>query len=469
MADGFWSVIGSYPPRRGNYVTALIDGELAFKAIAEDIERAQRYVYLTGAFINLDFRPRPVTHPSETLRTLLLAKAKSGVPVRIHFWNPDDKVLGKQFLGDSVVRCTDGHCLEGVNAGTGSILARWDDAPGGKFGCHHQKTFIIDGQIGYVGGINSVQNYWDTTSHDILNPGRFLPGITASDVAKIVAEVPPLHDVFMRLDGPCVADVEESFVQYWNAASRPLAEGTLTVNPKKPREYRDGLEAQIVRTVGKGATCKPAGEQGIREFYLKAVEGSKQSIYLENQYFYDAPIAKALRKNFAQNENLYAIAILSAKPDTGIQRAFTTLQDARKMSKFFEKEIGYYQDRMAFYSLWVAQEIGGQVISSDVYIHAKVGIFDDEWITVGSANVNSFSMEKHSEMNVVVRDRELAWQLRRSLWFEHLRQDLAQSTTPHDAFRLWQAVAQTTDLARQDGRVAVARIVPFNPPYSVSP
>jgi phosphatidylserine/phosphatidylglycerophosphate/cardiolipin synthase-like enzyme len=60
-----------------------------------------------------------------------------------------------------------------------------------------------------------------------------------------------------------------------------------------------------------------------------------------------------------------------------------------------------------------------------VYVHAKVGIVDDRWITVGSANLNEHSLFNDTEMNVVSHDPELARQTRLRLWSEHLGQPVA--------------------------------------------
>ena len=55
-----------------------------------------------------------------------------------------------------------------------------------------------------------------------------------------------------------------------------------------------------------------------------------------------------------------------------------------------------------------------------VYVHAKIGIVDDAWLTIGSANLNEHSLFNDTEMNVVVRDAGLARETRLRLWSEHL-------------------------------------------------
>ena len=58
-----------------------------------------------------------------------------------------------------------------------------------------------------------------------------------------------------------------------------------------------------------------------------------------------------------------------------------------------------------------------------LYVHAKVGIVDDRWLTVGSANLNAHSLLNDTEMNVCTDHRELARHTRLRLWAEHLDTD----------------------------------------------
>jgi len=66
-----------------------------------------------------------------------------------------------------------------------------------------------------------------------------------------------------------------------------------------------------------------------------------------------------------------------------------------------------------------------------VYVHAKIGIVDDRWLTIGSANLNAHSLLNDTEMNVVTHDETIARATRLRLWSEHLEwdeKDLAGNT-----------------------------------------
>src|SRR5205823_7472694 len=62
--------------------------------------------------------------------------------------------------------------------------------------------------------------------------------------------------------------------------------------------------------------------------------------------------------------------------------------------------------------------------SDRAYVHAKVGIVDDRWLTLGSANLNAHSFFNDTEVNVVSCDRALARDTRLRLWAAHLERDI---------------------------------------------
>jgi phosphatidylserine/phosphatidylglycerophosphate/cardiolipin synthase-like enzyme len=62
--------------------------------------------------------------------------------------------------------------------------------------------------------------------------------------------------------------------------------------------------------------------------------------------------------------------------------------------------------------------------SDRVYVHAKVGIVDDRWLTLGSANLNAHSFYNDSEVNLITCDAALARDTRLRLWSAHLERDI---------------------------------------------
>ena len=83
-------------------------------------------------------------------------------------------------------------------------------------------------------------------------------------------------------------------------------------------------------------------------------------------------------------------------------------------------------------------------LADPIYVHAKIAIVDDNWLTIGSANLNEHSLFNDTEMNIVTRDPELAQTTRLRLWSEHL--ELPIDEIPEDPERaideLWRPISQ---------------------------
>ena len=234
-APTFWRQHGTYSPRPGNEVAILIDGQAAYKEISDAFNSAKEFIYLTISFCDQDFLLIPESE--KTMFDILKSRRKEGVDVRMVVWQP------ALHTPDTIPDPAPGN-IPGVNEGTAnSIQARWDKAPGFKgrytsvldlfdpkdlafsaeFGCHHQKTYIMDdgasGVVAFVGGINPVQTYWDTPAHDSLDVRRVEWKYPYP--LKWLEKNPPLHDIFYRIKGPAVGDVLANFVERYNGATIP--------------------------------------------------------------------------------------------------------------------------------------------------------------------------------------------------------------------------------------------------------
>jgi phosphatidylserine/phosphatidylglycerophosphate/cardiolipin synthase-like enzyme len=187
------------------------------------------------------------------------------------------------------------------------------------------------------------------------------------------------------------------------------------VAPAASAAVGGGVEAQIVRTVPENVyDALPRGDFRILESYVRAFRSARRLIYLENQFLWSPEIVAILAEKLARppSDEFRLVVLLPAKPNNGAD-------DTRG-------QLGVLAD---------ADEDGGRLLAATVYsrgggearpvyVHAKIGIVDDEWLTLGSANLNEHSLFNDSEMNVVVRDATLARATRERLWAEHLERPL---------------------------------------------
>jgi phosphatidylserine/phosphatidylglycerophosphate/cardiolipin synthase-like enzyme len=98
--------------------------------------------------------------------------------------------------------------------------------------------------------------------------------------------------------------------------------------------------------------------------------------------------------------------------------------------------------------------------SAPVYVHAKLGIADDEWMTIGSANLNEHSLFNDTEVNVATDDRELIHATRLRLWSEHLQRPTADlNTDPTDVIdNLWRPTAEEQATRERNGQHRTHRL-----------
>jgi len=169
---------------------------------------------------------------------------------------------------------------------------------------HHQKTILIDydheggaGAVGYVMGLNSVTDYWDTSAHLFHDPRRGAAWEGASDSRP---GLKPLQDYACRIRGAALVAVSRNFTDAWNRAKgsgqgggaalqrthdlhRPPAGLSRQLGPARQR-------AQIVRTQPE------EGDKSIQRLYRQASSFARHYLFVENQYFQHAEWARQLKQ-----------------------------------------------------------------------------------------------------------------------------------------------------------------------------
>ena len=321
----------------------------------------------------------------------------------------------------------------------------------------HQKCAVVDSSIAFVGGIDPTIEYggdfdrWDTHAHLFQD---LLRSTNAGPVAH------PWHDAHLLLTGEPALDVERNIRQRWDEAAlgwwhkvtpplkhlakfylglwKDVVEAGSPPDDKLPPQgagpQLGGLPArvQVVRTIP-ALTYRfaPAGIHGIVESYRRAIRQAKDFIYLESQYLWlegfsgiDIPslgwesrYMRAFVADLAEALERGARLALVLPDHPNVGRAFTdkTIDWLRQHAPQATAE-----DRLHFFTMASCEQRNGSTYYRPIYVHAKIGIVDDRWTTVGSANLNSRGMSHDAEMNVSLLDSEFARALRLTLWAEHI-------------------------------------------------
>jgi phosphatidylserine/phosphatidylglycerophosphate/cardiolipin synthase-like enzyme len=416
---GWWAE-GGPPPRPGCQLDVLIDGAEAFAAVDEAIRGANGSVWVTGWHVAPHFELVRDGRP-ESIGSLL-ADAAERLDVRVLVW------AGAPIPLFHPTRAEVRRAVDGLTRST-RIRCEMDPREH-PLHCHHEKTLVIDGQLAFVGGIDMTDlagDRYDTSDH----PARRRLG---------------WHDVATRVQGPAVADVASHFAMRWEELTGESLEVPEVV------ETPGACTVQVVRTVAERMYRHvPDGDFRILESYVRAIRGAERFIYLENQFLWAPEITTLLADKLRHppHDDFRVVIVLPARANNGQDDTIgqvAVLEDADEA------------DRLVVATL---RSLSGER-DDRLYVHAKVGIVDDRWLTIGSANLNAHSLFNDTEMNVVTDDGDLARDTRLRLWAEHLdveRSELA-SLDPHTAVdELWNRITADQLARLRRGERPTRRIV----------
>jgi phosphatidylserine/phosphatidylglycerophosphate/cardiolipin synthase-like enzyme len=212
------------------------------------------------------------------------------------------------------------------------------------------------------------------------------------------------------------------------------------------------VELQVVRTVPERIyTSVPRGDFRVVESYLRALHAAEHLIYLESQFLWSPEIASVLADKLRRppSDRFRLIVLLPAKPNNGEEDTRGILAEL----------IGADAGAGRFLACTLLARRGE--LADPVYVHAKIGIVDDNWLTLGSANLNEHSLFNDTEMNVVTHDPGLARETRLRLWAEHLERPEADvAADPTEVIdTLWRPLAEEQLERRRRGEPLQHRLV----------
>lgn len=219
-----------------------------------------------------------------------------------------------------------------------------------RVGTHHQKTLLIDYDykggakaIGYVKGLNSVTDYWDTEDHLIEDPKRECGGERETGEAVQVDEgkkadagfktFKPYRDYACRISGGALASVYANFVRAWGrAGGDTLLDDLETIPSALKRKGIPGAHSsvQIVRTQPE------ENDKTAKEMYFLATDTASNAtgyLYIENQYFQYQEWAERLiqaRKNVMARWKAASPAAGKTKGDMPLLHVFIVMPVAER-------------------------------------------------------------------------------------------------------------------------------------------
>ena len=369
---------GEPSPRPGNDVEILIDGASFLPRLAEELERAESHVHIAGWYLSTELAL--VREGARVVLVDLLADLVRKIDVRVLLWAGAPLPLFRPSRSD--VR----DLAERLRAAGVEVAL---DAKERPMHCHHEKLVVVDDRVATVGGIDLTGyngDRFDASSH----PWRSAVG---------------WHDAAALVRGPVVADVADHIRFRWREVTGRELPKPAAQPPAGEHELQ--LVATIPEHLYKG---RHRGSFRILESYVRAFHSAERLVYLESQFLWSPELVEILVEKLRRppRDDFRIVAVLPSHPDSGND-------DSRGQVGRLEEA-----DGGAGRFLACALYSRNGEAREPIYVHAKIGIVDDRWLTIGSANLNEHSLFNDSEVNLVSCEPALAHSTRERLWAEHL-------------------------------------------------
>lgn len=328
-----------------NEVTVIKSGKEKFCDLFEEVSKAKHHIHLEY----FNFRNDSI---SNGLFELLEEKVKQGVEVRAIF---------DAFGNMSNSKPINKKKLKELNS-KGIKIAKFDplNFPYINHALHrdHRKIVVIDGKVGYTGGMN-IANYYIYGTKKI---GQW-------------------RDTHLKIRGEAVNVLQEIFLDMWKRTTKEEVKGEQYFPTHDTLDYKNNITLAIADRVPKKTNAI------IRDGYEIAINNAKDSLSIVNPYFVPTnKIFDSLKKAIDRGVNVSIM--ISADADI----PFTPDAALYKLNKLMKRGANVYIYKGGFH-------------------HSKIMMVDGSYCTVGTANLNSRSLRYDFETNVFIFDKGITNEL----------------------------------------------------------
>lgn len=325
---------------QGNEATIFQSGTEKFESLLNDIASAQKYINFQYYIMEDDVIG---TRVSEAL----IERARAGVTIRIiydHIGCFGVKESFFQRMSDAGIQV---YPFFRVAFPPFATRINWRN---------HRKIVVIDGKVGYIGGMNVADRY--------IDGGK---------------KFDKWRDTHMRIKGPAVAALQYSFAVDWSFMGQPLIEDDLDMTPSP------APEAASMQMLTSGPTSEWSN---IAFEMLKAIGHAKKRIYIQTPYF--LPTESILRSLQAAALARVDVRVMIPKRSDSLLLTYASYSYINECLRAGVK-IYLYEGGM---------------------LHSKTMIVDDDFSSIGSANIDFRSFEHNFESTMFIYSRDINRQLR---------------------------------------------------------
>jgi phosphatidylserine/phosphatidylglycerophosphate/cardiolipin synthase-like enzyme len=256
-------------------------------------------------------------------------------------------------------------------------------------GSHHQKFVVIDGALAFRGGMDVCEARWDDRRHLAEHPLRYSHGRPQK----------PYHEVQAFVaGGDAPTALGDLFVQRWaRAGGDPLVLPPALESPRF--EPPPGLLPLPGGALALSRTDprRTGSLREVEQLLVDAIGAAEQCVYAETQYFSSRRIFGALvsRMQAAGRPKLEIVVIVNERAEAIKEELAVGLRQAEILEKLREVA-GATGHALGIY--WSRPEGKADTFPA-TYIHSKLTIVDDRFLSVGSANLTNRSMGVDSELH----------------------------------------------------------------------
>ncbi|ACL20863.1 cardiolipin synthase [Desulfitobacterium hafniense] len=327
------------PLSRNNSLTLLHNGDAKFAALLEDLEKAQDHIHMEYYIFHDDAIGRRV-------QQILIRKAGEGIKIRLMFDGLGSRSLAKNFLRELRAAGIELQWFLPLRFPRAFLTLNYRN---------HRKLVVIDGRIGYLGGINIGDEYLSRS-----------------------AKYGFWRDTHLRLEGTSVHTIQETFFNDWYYLT-----GEIHRDPRYfPKEREDG--EMLVQIIGGGPDSH---YESIKELFFTMLSTAQKEIVVTTPYFIpDESMIMALKT--AASRGVAVKIILQGKPD----HKLPYLASSSYFRDLIPSGVEIYRYQKGI-------------------LHSKVLTVDQEIGVVGSANFDIRSFQIDFELSAVIFGSDFAEKL----------------------------------------------------------
>ena len=346
------SELSSYPFTYNNEVEIFISGDKKFEALKKDLENARKSIYLQY-YIFLDDKT------GEEIAGILRRKAREGLEVKVIYDHVGSFSTSNKFFKKMQADGIEVHPFFRVNFPQFANRINWRN---------HRKIVVIDGRIGYIGGMNIADRY---SQGKEISPDTGKKGVTKFFEKKNNKEA-IWRDTHFRVRGDIVDSLIHSFLIDWNFLKKePFIPKLLP----RQEEIKNETGVQLV-TGGPISTW-----DNLSLMFLKAITSAKRLIWIQTPYF------------------LPTDALFNA-----LQAAALSNIDVRIMMPAHTDSVLLHYASFSYITQCLNAGIKIYLYNAGM-LHAKSMVIDDDLVTAGSTNFDFRSFENNFECNLFIYDK----------------------------------------------------------------